>query len=371
MSTTAPLPPFYKGTYARMRWQMMREIKTQLLKVGGCIFGGYVRDSLIHDYYADKFYAACLSSETSLNYDDPMHHPESWPWRTYLPEDIDVVMTTFQLNELKNTLTQKGFITDELYTCPANIYMHANGHNVVPPTLQLTRIKVKIALANIFNIGTMPCIKIDVLHCVDFKGHDLPPFGVIDFECNSLVLSKDGCVTVHSADNILDFSYNMLHCHQQTARIVQDIIALRAVAVTPQRHRIKKMLQKGFTLIDKCVQLIPTIYMPKYDGVCIICHEQIDHKEGTASENYCIKNVCCDAHYHPVCFCNCINKSVSEYNNSDNCIMCRTPIYTAINYKSFLSQYAYKKVRFVANIQLIHLLPDISDVPSRINQSQM
>ena len=302
-------PAFNKSSMGRLKAQILLQLQDLILQNNGVIFGGYVRDKIIHDKFAQDFYQARKNTETILDYDNPMHHPESWPWRTLLPIDIDIAMSTRMIKNLTAAISNAGYICRVLYTKKANIYLSS------PVNLSHTKLLVKLKLHKlIYNYTSVreqiPDVMIDVIHKENLESTDIIPFGSNDFECNSLVIS---------CPNTLDTRLRMdpFLKYQKLCSIIDDTVNLKAVPVNPAPYRMQKMLKKGFTIEDRYIIVKPPRLSKTYEGRCVICFNDF-----TGSVNELVKNKCCDASYHLSCYQHSCLSSTS-YNNIINCAMCR------------------------------------------------
>ena len=294
----------------KMKWSMFKAVEKALLENGGIIFGGYVRDKIIHDHFANMFYT---QSENVDDYSDPENHRASWPHRCHMPRDIDVVVSNAGFKGFKAMMASMGFrVKQKLPSKTADIY---SGDVNIQHTKCYVTLKTHPLLKGFSEmIQAIPIIEIDVLHKDEIKSTEPIPFGKIDFECNSLLIVPGDLIDVRSA-GVRDF---VVDKHRQINRIIEDVLAFKAVAVFPQKYRTAKMLKKGFKIVNNVVELIPRV-VGGPDGLCLICHE--DFKE---DKNIChVKNKCCEARYHPECYSFSREKSNTMYNNVSNCMMCR------------------------------------------------
>lgn len=351
------------------RWATLKDIEITIRNNGGAIFGGYPRDRIIHDHYAEQFYAARVAdSDTVLQYNNPEHHPESWPHRTVLPNDIDAYMPNDQMNHAIRSLKQKGYDMKVMFSGAAHIYglrFNINPVSSMANELKLTRYELSFRLPDLLHkhMGNeikakMPNIQLDILHQPMI--HDIKAsFSPIDFECNSLIILPDNTLALrtasvsmpkpsspsHPAASLNTINPSPLYSHNILNRIIQDIINFKAIAIQPQQHRIAKMIKKGFTLMaPSSVTLISQMNAPSYDGTCLVCHGALDQTPSSEPEIarndpdqhalaveaynsaklFHIKNHCCDARYHPACYKQSQDQATTEYDNVQKCMMCRT-----------------------------------------------
>ena len=72
---------------AKERHLLFTKISDCIVENDGIIFGGFVRDTLLHHEGAMQYYRF---SDTDTNYEDSSFHPESFTHRNTYPNDIDV-----------------------------------------------------------------------------------------------------------------------------------------------------------------------------------------------------------------------------------------------------------------------------------------
>lgn len=322
-----PAAAFNTGKRARLRWAFMRQLEAIVLDAGGYAFGGYPRDRIIHDFYAEAFYAA---GEDASRYDCATAHPESWPWRTLLPSDIDAYLPGGKaaVSALRAALTAAEMdVTLVQEARPAQLYALGNSHDddgaaaptalrlpcdALPEGLQHTKLRVSPRVHPLLRAHLRGTLHILPSVCIDVLYFDVPapsaqppclPFGTVDFECNAVVLTparsyellKPSLVGGAGATG----QVHPMRKHERLEAIMSDMLEGRAVAVAPARYRAQHMLDKGFTLqYAGVLTAVPRSVGRCYTGVCIICQGRIAH-----AYNHHLQAACgCDARYHFSCF---------------------------------------------------------------------
>jgi hypothetical protein len=160
--------------------------------------------------------------------------------------------------------------------------------------------------------ATPPAIVVDVITSKTARND--PYLTDVDFECNSLYISKHGISICSSLSQGLG-EYDKW---TETNRIVNDIISKVATYMHPNgtnqniAQRANKLIEKGWTIEDylKCVT---SIVDDSYEGYCIICHDSVKGAH--------FKLTCCDARYHSQCL-----KKVLEIEHNpfkQECILCK------------------------------------------------
>lgn len=159
------------------KYKMMRKLQTIVLELGGCIFGGYVRDMLIHDHYSAKYYKKFGSSD---HYSDEIFDEET-KGRLVIPQDMDCLFKGYEYEEIPrlcDALENNGF-----YTC----FRKHSSYEIFPGVKKQT-ISVSVLNAELFGLKGIK-VKMDLLFSEN--GDSKPPFGKLDMLCNALVLTND------------------------------------------------------------------------------------------------------------------------------------------------------------------------------------
>lgn len=342
----------------KIEWKLKKEIGALVLKAGGTIFGGYIRDSIIHDHYAKLYYENATPEEAiDARYNDPTFFPE-YKERTLIPEDIDCFFPTPDfLKNFESLLLQHKF-------CFSRLFTHTDASEYIPRlqkfkhALSHTRYKItlinphKTSLIRMLLLQSIPASTRDevldpvndFLEVFSAKLTDLshilvdilipnnpidtftPPFGQLDFECNGLVLTSQG---LSLANDLKDTqtSQGFITDINKLATIHQDILHKKATLVKGNLldiHRITKMKNKGWTIShDPFTNIIPLDTTPEPDpelSTCIICHASF---EATAPG---MKLKCCAAKYHSHCLLEAALKGPAAMTVTKSCIMCKRTI---------------------------------------------
>ena len=300
----------------KFRWNMLCCMREFITRCNGIIFGGFVRDMIIHDHYAQTYYEyADRKDELVDQYENKDYHPESWPMRTHQPEDIDVAMTTEKYDEFKKLLEKHGYKFKTKHNDIKHPYrVHLADHDMKIDTLTVS-VKVHHLIASYTNIThTMPSIKIDVIFKDSFDPlKDRFPIGKIDYECNAMII-RNGSLDLQNLNNYQKDPFNKL---RKINEIVDNIIQFKAISIEPERHRIEKMISKGFYIMDRYIEIISAKEVEKYDGHCIVCCSKFK------KHDIMLKNKCCDGRYHLTCYKNTCSKARNNFDNIHYCIMCR------------------------------------------------
>jgi GTPase SAR1 family protein len=291
----------------KTRWKLMQEIVHSIQEVNGYVFGGYVRDKIIHDHYATLFYSNIHN--TRSEYKDPYYKPES-ALRLLIPSDIDCFMHTSQIKLFKKKLEENLLSVEEIISdLPCSIYFPD-----APQEILHTKWKISFNVHPLLSklIGKMTfSIPVDILHSAipNLK----PPFGTIDFECNALLLTPDDEYKL--ADEISIYLPPKEKI-EKLNRIISEIILQTTSVIYKKlpKYRIYHMVKKGWTIKTNKFELVKTIEL---EEVCCICLSSFDKPYSH------LKFKCCNAR---MCFKSCSRDWF--YHRYINCPLCRknTPI---------------------------------------------
>jgi hypothetical protein len=364
-------------------YHLKKKIAEILLNNGAHIFGGYVRDKLLHDSHAQKFYKKYGYNgdelENRAKYIDSKFATE-FNGRSICPNDIDCYMTQMNLDSalvdlhLAKLDTFKVFDHEpKKYISNLNIPFDSMRHKRYKITgfsfthiLKLRRsfesivhVNVRSLIENEFDsflndigkkllpegVTKFAPIYIDVfvpLNDADFSKYEAP-FANLDFECNGLIYTKHG---IHISRSVSDFKYddNDINEHlyrlavsspldycQKLLKITQDIEKRIATVVNKDVHvnRLRKMINKGWTISGNRFTLVERNYNNIFinetdedDDTCLICHETFTAKKPA------YKLPCCEAQYHLRCMLSACREGPAAMERTEKCLMCRqdTPI---------------------------------------------
>ena len=363
-------------------YHLKTSVAKTLLHEDAHIFGGYVRDKLLHDIHAQKFYKKypCTTNgddDTNKLYTNTTVEPDLLG-RLVSPNDIDCYIKDSSWKKVLNEFTLSGLVSYKLFerdpklylpnlNIPQGVMRHLRYRITLWSPIKIPILKRTIdhslhhvaykILENDINafIKTLeskitkhtvnkifPKVYIDVFIPVnedDFNKYEAP-FSNLDFECNGLIYTKKGIHMSQSINNSNNHNtyytaiYNPLDYCQQFQKIIEDISNKHAIVVNTEisKQRIRKMLNKGWTVASNTFKIAPIKILNENqeneEDSCIICHENfkpfnIDPNLGPAYKLYC-----CEAKYHMKCMIRtCSNTGPAAIQNTKTCIMCRKRTY--------------------------------------------
>jgi hypothetical protein len=315
------------------KWKMMNIIKDAIIQNNGFVFGGFVRDSIIHDHFARLYYDN-MKIHVNNDYDtyrDGYSDPE---WmidtidRLIVPNDIDCFLYEKDYNVFINTLHTQRLTCKPIFNRNASEYIKGfekhrddslrHRRLKIMPDLtyvyeELRKLPFKFELNALMDelkeLAPLP-IQVDII--TSKQQYDEPFMTDLDFECNSLYISKHGLSTafelVEGPGEYAKF--------KQLTKVIDDIIKRVAVYCHPRDTanigaRVQKLMKSGWKIKDNqgCIE---TVCDEDYEGHCIICHEDVP--------NIHFKMTCCDARYHD----ECMKKTLECSEQHNHCVMCKT-----------------------------------------------
>jgi len=330
----------------RTKWNIFTKIINILINNNGTVFGGVVRDVYLRTYNARKFYQkyGLRSNDGSnwenKNYTDCTLDPDTSE-RVLIPNDIDVAVNKNDLDLLISDLIINNFKIKTIFVRDAKKYIqHINVEQgdifhyriKVVPRISMNVLapqEIKGFLNNYFSKNnnkeitfiqnTIGSVTLDIM--VNNTKNDIdPPFGNLDFECNGLVLTKDG-IRLSRFIQKLDLYDNInlpIRNIEKITNIFTNIVNKTAVPTylfnyNIYFYRINKMLSKGYNIKYR---IINKINANREEHKCILCHEEINNTKH-------VKLICCNARYHNDCLVKVVFNDNDIYYKIYKCIMCR------------------------------------------------
>lgn len=291
-------------------------------KCDGIIFGGYVRDSILHDYYASQFYknhTGFSSTELDIKYIDIEYNIETIN-RLLLPSDIDIYLPNNNFKQLVMELLNNNYSIHKKIIRKGSQYFNNFDIDIAEKLTHII-LYIKPSLSKVYEILSQIILNTDEIKSIlkkmkkelfiikldiflsENKLND-PFLGEIDFECNSLYLTKYGI----SISNKLTQSLTFLEKNNKLQDIINNIIQKKAIWINPCVKRIYKMFIKEWNIDHTKVYLYHNEEITE-KNICLICQEEIDFLS--------FKMKCCNGYMHINCFLQLLNSE-----KSNKCIHC-------------------------------------------------
>lgn len=232
---------------------LTREIATIIQSVGGSLFGGYVRDKILHDNTAKIFYKYCIDNEIDFSqYNDKQFMPELKA-RFIIPKDIDCFMNTTTKDKLLVRLKEDGYKIQIVQERKLNSYISFTDDDLQITTIMVS-FKIPEVLRIIANIKTLPHCYCDIVHTGNLSGRE-PPFGDVDFECNAMIMSPSGDLRI-SKNLEYENSKDPIVRLNKLNDIITDICKQTTHAVKPLPHRFEHLMKKHWNIKTESQLLI-------------------------------------------------------------------------------------------------------------------
>ena len=245
------IPRLSKDVIPRVKRSAFNEMKLIALANNGIIFGGYIRDEIIIEYYMDKFHRT-LNGDANKFW-DTKYLPETKA-RTLIPSDIDISFANpSDADNFINALKEISRFSNVDVREAQDKYYSSNIKSIREVNIEI----IIGAIPFVFDDGYKVAIKADVV--IPRNRTIQPPFRNLDMLCNGFILKKDGKkeFSPHTG-TILDF-YSDLERMVAVAEIVKDLkdfkTALCFTTTSPfgrfkrnimAMKRIEKMEKKKF-----------------------------------------------------------------------------------------------------------------------------
>lgn len=293
----------------KIRYIMMEKISTILLENNGMIFGGYVRDKLIHNHYDGKFRGLDCD-----RFSDPSYSPET-KWRLLVANDIDVFIRGDEedVQKLYYEFENKGY----------KVIEKISKQKYFDDVANIEHFKIELALNGANRFGLDVKIPIDILFSEE-KGIE-PPFGRLDMLCNGLVLDKTGVRLSTQTGcpmdrlNHFDRKFEEIEIVKKILRLESDTVRMTQDLSTQKRsiriNRILNMQFRGWTINNNVFCAVDDDRHDRYTTKSLANKHKITEFCASCADTSKprLKLKCCGARVH-LC---CLHRMVE-----DNCLIC-------------------------------------------------
>jgi hypothetical protein len=217
----------------RVKRTIFHSIKRMVFKHNGVIFGGYVRDEIISEYYTKQFYKA---SGNVKQYWDASQHPQTNA-RILNADDMDVSFSKEEDSSafIEDVKRHFEFATKNMYEFSDEELVktseYSHNTNIIKSVRKLTFI---------IKLGAIPFVfrGYDMIICIDvvtpYQANLLPPFNNLDFLCNAFIMTKYGKLisscTGTNIDQLCDVNKTKL-----ASKITSDMLEFKTYLCMGQR----------------------------------------------------------------------------------------------------------------------------------------
>ena len=274
-----------KGTESHITWLLIKNLMYYSVnRLDAIIFGGAVRDTILHGYASREFYKL----STLDKYDDPTIHPELSD-RFLLPTDIDMLITYQDHYRFILYLYKRGYYYKE----KKHIDLSYINPNLRHRDYEL--IKAEIIYFDKKNKKSY-LILLDIIIC--HEGKIVMPQMDADFSVNKLIMTKKGIIPM-----ICDWKYDEIEKHIYNKEAFCNS--------TISERRYEKLNRKGWKITMNYSTFVFKLRVNEEQETCIICLDslKVGELEVTPRECKCKYSYCRD----------CIKYSLK----SSQCLMCK------------------------------------------------
>lgn len=191
-------------------YHLMDKVATALLDRGAIIFGGYVRDKILHNHAAKIFYDTHAETD-HREYDDASFDPDTID-RLVVPKDIDV----FAYGTLDD-------VTNEIREVAHELHLDISDRGEAKMYLDADDVKRCMFRLSTYSYVGMPTIGFNVDFLYSMNKSIVPPFFRCDMTCNALLLKNTGLFLSHHFD--VKYSTDIVSMEFYKADIMRDIVA--------------------------------------------------------------------------------------------------------------------------------------------------
>lgn len=240
------------GRESHVQWLLVSRLMRNIVwRFNAVIFGGAVRDTILHSHAAHTFYFLCAQKGTCLNikdYDNPDIHTELSD-RFLIPKDIDFFMNYSKLHRFKKYLYKKGFYFNEQKHMDLS-YVNKNLHSG-----EYTLMKAEIIYFDKLNKKSYP-ILLDII--LSNQEKIVIPQMDPDFNVNKLIMTDKGIISTS-----IEWTFN---------QIKECIHKKEAICYSITSHaRYEKMKAKGWKVTMNYSTFVFKLRTNEEEESCVIC----------------------------------------------------------------------------------------------------
>jgi hypothetical protein len=323
-----------KATLAQSKRATYENIKRLALQHNGTIFGGFVRDEFISEYYGQKFRRVATNDYTAHmdKFWDEKYMPELKA-RLMMPTDVDV--SFLQEADVQRFVQSIHSVPHFDRVTVRNVYQ-SHYESPMIHSIQEIIILMKVGAIPYISDGKTVCIKIDVV--IPNNRILEPPFNSVDMLCNAFILTKEGKRLSRCTGTIIDM-YSDYERAIVSAQILKDMSEFKTLLVftvpniPPRVHykmnlrcfkRIQKMERRKFawTFINMPFKTREEAIDPSPDACneCCICsssfqsNDRVVYTQMEKANDAFIPS----AHMHYKCCMKYLNHQLQEADNTEH-----------------------------------------------------
>ena len=234
-----PIQKLQKSIIPMVKHGAYQQLRKLALLNNGIIFGGFVRDEYIAEFYTEKFYQNLRDTPNSSKVDnfwDPNCQPAT-RGRLLCPEDIDI---SFAVPENAENFIQAIQQMKEFLSVTVEDKTHERQYySMHIQSIREVNIQIEVGGYQFVSEGKIINIKADVI--IPKRASLQPPFRNLDMLCNGFIITKEGGKQFSRHTGTIIDRYNDFECAMVVAQILRDMkdfkTALCFVTNNPSRFR--------------------------------------------------------------------------------------------------------------------------------------
>jgi hypothetical protein len=310
--------------YKRMAFEKLKRIG---LEHDGTIFGGFVRDEYISEYYTNKYKKRNTNSSAD-KYWDEANSPETNS-RLLIPKDMDIGFKTKQEADEFIAALQRIYEFSKILVTSSNT---SDYYSSIRGSLQsITRVCLGMQFRTepFLNKGPLINIDIDIDIVIPIDKNLEPPFGNLDMLCNGFILTKEGKRFSKNTGTIID-KYLDYERAVVTPQILRDMVNFKTYICMTNQHEKRTINISAFQRILKMTNKNnhwTIMNMPyKYEKYtcnesqeeCYICSDTLKNDDEIAYTTIQNKKqeTIPSGKMHNICLMRYFQHQIFEYNNS-------------------------------------------------------
>ena len=288
------------------------DIQSIIFKYNGIIFGGFVRDTIIRNYYCNLFWKKLKNSSIKDFQDvwNEKYDPETSP-RTIVPNDIDICL--YEEKDIENMMAeitsiihqefgmQNVNITKTLLTRENISYVERT-----PSNLHKYEYKITVGAVPYITKGTEINIMLDIV--VPNNKYLMPPFNKLDFLCNGFIMTKPNMINLSSYTGTEIDRLNIVEKKEIEYKIIKDMVnfktdyCLRFQTSSPlnNNNAISTYVKYTEQACNRIKKMISRNHLWTIGNMPILIEKHLDlqPKNAISCKNCCICCICCDNIYN-------------------------------------------------------------------------
>lgn len=365
-----------KNYYIHILSKKICDILFSSTSVRAYVYGGFIRDNILHDYMAKQFYDRTLFNDHELfeKYNDPKVDSET-SFRTLVPKDIDMrFFSEIDYRIFLERVKSEGYhvhayaVSGDKYKTPKKNHDNSDEEdkeeNIVKYKVE---VKSNIPLQDLYISNARLLDKEYATTSVIVDVTISEKRNCADFLCNSVQMSRHG-FSIHSERNffgsVKDLIMEQKHEMEMMGLIEDQIHTMEAAVLCcshhisiPDRHRMMKMVKKGWKI--KIIAIRELSFLTQItaedddEELCIICHEKFETISVVPGVHTLLDGVkfsCCSASYHCHCLVELLKKNTHTILSRDKnnvtykCVQCS---------QQKMSFYTKNMIEFLEELEIV------------------